>query len=353
MTQLVQWVASARHFVIVTGAGISTSAGIPDFRGPQGVWTLEKQKKEKKINENNDTEQKQSNNASTNTTTVTITNGRKRPRPSNTATPFSACVDDSNTSSLPPPATTTTALDFSKAQPTLTHRAIATLAHAGRLKFCITQNVDGLHRRSGLLRSQHAVLHGCAFTEKCSKCGTEFFRDEEVGGMSFQKTGRTCTAATATTTISSSIGSSSKMVTCTTGELGAVVCCTGDLHDTLLDWEDELPRDDLDRSERACQRADLVLCLGTSLRIEPAGSLPTLAQRYVIVNLQDTPKDKKAALIIRAKVDDVMKELMQRLGYSDASWDDTLNVPPPIIERQWKAATTIVVVPKEEEAVES
>jgi len=103
------------------------------------------------------------------------------------------------------------------------------------------------------------------------------------------------------------------------------------LHDTLLDWEDALPEDDFERATLECEKADLVLCLGTSLRIEPAGSLPTLAKKFVIVNLQETPYDREANLIIRGRVDDVMDNLMGQLGHAD--WDDG---EPPKIERVWR-----------------
>jgi len=148
--------------------------------------------------------------------------------------------------------------------------------------------VDGLHRRSGLPRSKHSVLHGCVFTEKCELCGMEYFRDFDVQGVSFQKTGRKCT----------------------------VENCNGDLRDTILDWEDELPSPDFPRANEHCERSDLVICLGTSLRIEPAGSMPQLAKKFIIVNLQRTPYDSKAKLIIRAKVDDVMGDLLSRLSIS-------------------------------------
>ena len=132
--------------------------------------------------------------------------------------------------------------------------------------------------------------------------------------------------------------------------------CPGKLKDTLLDWEDMLPQTEWDRAQEECSRADLVLCLGTSLRIEPAGSLCEMplvnaAPRslsevsvggkkasgnkrkerctkvkdtkigYAIVNLQPTPYDDGAAIVIRGKVDDVMKGLMEKLGYGP--WDES------------------------------
>jgi NAD+-dependent protein deacetylase sirtuin 6 len=112
--------------------------------------------------------------------------------------------------------------------------------------------------------------------------------------------------------------------------------CGGALCDTLLDWEDPLPEDDLDRSNAYCREADLVICLGTSLRIQPAGSMPTLAKQFVIVNLQETPEDGNAALVIRERVDKVVLAIMEHFGYGQ-DWRETEIQP---IEYVWKPPKT-------------
>jgi NAD-dependent SIR2 family protein deacetylase len=182
---------------------------------------------------------------------------------------------------------------FENATPTYTHLAITRLMETGMAQYCITQNVDGLHRRAGLERHKLAILHGCVFTETCELCHEEYFRDFDVGGMSFQTTGRYCENRK---------------------HDQAHPPCGGALRDTVLDWEDALPEHEFELATDHCTKADLAICLGTSLRIEPAGSLPTLAKQYVIINLQITPKDDQATLVIRAKVDDVMKDLLTRMN---------------------------------------
>jgi mono-ADP-ribosyltransferase sirtuin 6 len=99
-------------------------------------------------------------------------------------------------------------------------QALVGLMGQGKLAFVVSQNVDGLHLRSGIPRERLAELHGNCFAERCAGCGKEYVRDFEMATVGFKETGRMCTA------------------------------CGGALKDHVLDWEDALPEDQLKESER-------------------------------------------------------------------------------------------------------
>lgn len=240
---LADLVRKSSNIVVHTGAGISTACGIPDFRGPNGVWTLEEK-------------------------------------------------------GLDPKFDTT----FETARPSVTHMALLQLQRVGMLRVLISQNVDGLHLRSGFPRDHLAELHGNMFVEECSKCGKQYVRDSVVGTMGLKPTGRLCNVP----------------------KVRGLRACRGKLVDTILDWEDSLPDRDLTLAEDACRKADLAITLGTSLQIKPAGNLPLLTKRkggkLVIVNLQPTKHDRCADLRIHGYVDEVMTQLMQRLDLKVPVW---------------------------------
>jgi NAD+-dependent protein deacetylase sirtuin 6 len=93
--------------------------------------------------------------------------------------------------------------------------------------------------------------------------------------------------------------------------------CRGRLRDFILDWEDALPDEQLEAAEQHADQADLMLCLGTSLQIRPICQLPLRTQRhggqFCLVNLQKTPKNQRAQLVIHARCDEVMEKVMAHL----------------------------------------
>lgn len=121
----------AARVVVLTGAGISTDSGIPDFRGPQGVWTL----------------------------------NPKAERMSD----IRHYVSDPEVrrlswqSRLAHPAWT--------AQPNAGHRALLELEKRGKLHALITQNIDGLHQRAGSAPERVVEVHGNLHQAVCLSCG--------------------------------------------------------------------------------------------------------------------------------------------------------------------------------------
>ena len=63
-------------------------------------------------------------------------------------------------------------------------QALVALLNTGKLQYVVSQNVDGLHLRSGIPRSQLAELHGNCFAERCCRCKKEYIRDFELETVS-------------------------------------------------------------------------------------------------------------------------------------------------------------------------
>lgn len=127
--QVAGWVAEATAVTVLTGAGISTESGIPDFRGPQGVWTL--------------------NPAAQRMFDIDAYVGDPEVR----RAAWRVRKDN--------PAWT--------AEPNAGHRALVDLQATGRLRGLLTQNIDGLHQRAG--STGVLELHGTMHEVECLACG--------------------------------------------------------------------------------------------------------------------------------------------------------------------------------------
>ncbi|TMQ27050.1 MAG: sigma factor regulator FecR [Candidatus Rokuibacteriota bacterium] len=141
------------------------------------------------------------------------------------------------------------------ASPNAAHRALAELHRLGRLDCCITQNIDDLHQRAGLPAAAVIELHGNATRARCLTCELPYSRDE--------------------------------------------------LHAWLED------------GQRRARAADLFVVLGSSLVVYPAAYLPIHAKRagaaLVIVNLEPTPLDGEADLVLRARATEVMAHVLDHV----------------------------------------
>jgi NAD-dependent deacetylase len=125
------WARGARAVAVLTGAGISTDSGVPDFRGPQGLWT-------------------------------------QNPGAEKMST-FQAYISD--------PAVRRRSWQARRAhpawraEPNRAHTALADLARSGLVTSVITQNIDGLHQKAGTPTDRVIELHGTMFGVVCVSCG--------------------------------------------------------------------------------------------------------------------------------------------------------------------------------------
>ncbi len=125
------WLSAAGRLTVLSGAGISTDSGIPDYRGPNGVWTRDP-----------DAEK-----------LVTLSYYVADPEIRRRAWRMRADLRAGDVS------------------PNAGHRALVDLERQGRLRALLTQNVDGLHQAAGSSPQRVLELHGTVHAVECLSCG--------------------------------------------------------------------------------------------------------------------------------------------------------------------------------------
>lgn len=232
--RLASLIADAERIAVFTGAGISTESGIPDFRSPGGIWSqmppIDFQ-------------------------TFLGSEDMRRE-----AWRRKIAIDRAGAG----------------AEPNRGHRAVAHLAREGRCHSVITQNIDGLHQRSGVPDPLLIELHGNGTYAACLDCGLR----HELGPIVEAFEAR--------------------------GALPACRDCGGIVKSATVSFGQAMPEAAMRRAERAANECDLFLVLGSSLVVFPAAAFPMVAKQagaaLAIVNRAPTEMDEIADLVIHAEI---------------------------------------------------
>ncbi|MBL8128492.1 MAG: Sir2 family NAD-dependent protein deacetylase [Chloroflexia bacterium] len=241
----------ARNIVAFTGAGISTESGIPDYRGPGGVW------------EKN--------------TPPTIGDFRENPE-------TRAAYWRARKERYPVLRDTL---------PNGGHVALARLQDAGLLTTVITQNIDGLHQKSGVDPERVIELHGTAHRVRCIDCGATWPAGEIQRRLEEDP-------------------------------LPACDVCGGRLRGATILFGEALPQAALQAAVQAARGADLLLVVGSSLIVQPAARLPEIAvasgAKLAIINNEPTPLDHLADVLVRGGAGAALSAMADALvGAEDAT----------------------------------
>ena len=245
----------SRRVVVLTGAGISTDSGIPDFRGPQGVWT-------------------------------------KNPGAEKTAT-LQAYVADPELRRRAWQNRLTSPMWTS--EPNAGHRALVDLERSGRLHTLVTQNIDGLHQKAGSDPERIIEIHGTTLEVICLTCG---HRQPAEPVHERVRAGEDDPA-------------------CTETPVGGDAACGGILKPATISFGQNLVAEDLFRAEEAAAACDLLLAVGSTLAVFPAAGLVPVAVRHgavvVIVNGDPTEMDQLADVVVNGSISECLQALVEGL----------------------------------------
>ncbi len=237
------WIRQSTAITGFTGAGISTGSGIPDFRSPDGVWARNR----------------------TVMFDAFLNNHEDRVEYWRQKVESWPAIRD--------------------AQPNDGHRFFTGLAAEGRLLGLITQNIDGLHEKSGLAPDKIVRLHGWLHEAACLACSLSVPMDDVCERVKRGDEAPTCES------------------------------CGGLMKPATISFGQSLREKDLQRAAALSAKCDLFIAVGSSLVVQPAAGFPVIAKqqgaRLVIVNNTATPLDGLADAVVRDDISGVFGDILK------------------------------------------
>jgi NAD-dependent deacetylase len=234
----------SRSTVVLTGAGISTASGIPDFRSPGGRWS------------------------------------------SYQPIPIQDFLASESAREAYWRYKGETWQVIQEAQPNPAHNALTALGNAGRVELLATQNVDGLHERSGFPADRQICVHGTDAEVVCMTCGD---RNPRVDAQRSWEAGQ-----------------------------GVPVCdCGGPLKPATISFGQNLVDSDLERAFQAASTCELFVAVGTSLVVSPINQMLPIAIRggaeAAILTASETPFDEVARFRSTRPLEEVLPDVARRV----------------------------------------
>ena len=243
--EIIKLVKASKSTVILTGAGISTESGLPDFRSDNGFWT---KNKPIKFNEFLQSEENQRLSWERNIELHSLLKNIK---------------------------------------PNLGHMFVEKITSLQKSNFLITQNIDGLHQKSGVSRKKIIEIHGSAIEAACLECAAKQNILDFHDAIKLEDSLPKCTF------------------------------CGGVVKVATISFGQPMNEMDMMHASKIVEESDLMIVMGSSLKVLPAGKLPNLAMqsgsKLIILNREKTRYDQSADIVINDELQNICSKLIDEL----------------------------------------
>ena len=243
--KIIKLIKTSKKTIVLTGAGISTESGLPDFRSKDGFWT-----KNKPIQ-------------------------------------FQDYLDDEEKQRLSWSRNIELHKILREINPNIGHAFVEKVINFNKENFLITQNIDGLHQRSGIQEDKIIEIHGNAIEAKCLNC------EKKAKIIDFH----------------AAIKSNNPLPKC--------LNCNGVVKVATISFGQPMNENDMLKATKISSECELMIVMGSSLSVMPAGQIPNLAiqsgAKLVILNREETIYDAMADIVINDELKNICGKLIDKI----------------------------------------